>query len=204
MLRAAMLKLREFLRREDGSIAVEAILMFPMLSWCYLATFVYFDGFRAQATTLKAAYTISDALSRETDPITNNYLTAAYRLHLFLTSSNYPTKLQVSEIVFDRNAADDADDDAHRGTFKVVWTQTRGGADPLDDATLKAMRDSIPTLPDGGKTILVQSWVIYEPVFSVGLEAFTFHNFVFTPPRFAQQLCWSTVNSNWTSANLTC
>ncbi len=204
MLRSVFQSLRHFLRREDGTVSVEAVLMFPILAWCYMATFVYFDGFRAQSTTLKAAYTVADALSRETDPITPNYLSALYRLHLFLTTSDAPTRLRVTEIVYNRYGEDDHDDNDHRGRFEVVWSQTKGNVTPMTTSTLKYFRDQIPTMPNGGKTIIVESWVDYSPIFNVGLDDFTFENFIVTPPRFASQLCWSTRNTGWTSASLTC
>ena len=175
----------QFFRREDGGIAVEAILMFPLLTWGLLATFIYFDAFRSKATNIKASYTISDAISRETDYITPDYLDSMYRLHEGLTSSNHDTKVRVTLLRFD--AANDE--------YKVVWSKDRGNAGELDTDQVALMRSRLPVMPDNEVLILYQSWVVYEPAFSIGLDAFTFENTVFTRPRFSpDQLCYNTVN----------
>ena len=93
--------LTRFTRDEEGGIAVETALIFPMLCWGYLATFVYFNAFHTQNTTLKAAYTISDQISRETGYITPSYLKGLYRLHEVLTNSNEPTVMRLSVIEYD-------------------------------------------------------------------------------------------------------
>lgn len=184
--------LRRFRRDDEGSIAVEAILVFPLLFWSVLATFVYFDAFRSQSNNVKAAYTISDALSRETGYITPEYLTSLYRLHEGLTTSNHNTKIRVTIIRYD----------ADQDKYSVVWSQQRGGAGRLNTPMVEAMRDQLPVMPDNEILILYQNWIVYEPIFSIGLEAFTFENMVFTRPRFTpEQLCWNSENDgNYTTA----
>ena len=56
----------DFARREDGVIALEAMIMMPLLFWTFLALFSIFDTFRIYAANQKAAFTVSDAISRET------------------------------------------------------------------------------------------------------------------------------------------
>ena len=171
----------KFHHEEDGGIAVESVLVFPMLTWAYLATFVYFDAFRSQSTALKAAYTISDALSRETDYITNQYVTSVWRLHRFLTITSQRTKLRISVITFD------ADDDR----YYVIWSRNKGAMGNLNDGNISNIEDQLPVMPDGEIVIVVQTEVVYEPIFSIGLEAFVFENLIVTRPRFASQLCYS-------------
>ncbi len=185
---------RGFRRDQDGSISVEAVLIFPLLCWAYLGTFVFFDAFKAQSTAVKSTYTISDVLSRETSAFTPNYLSALWRLQKFLTTSNQEPRLRISEITF--NEA--------QNKYSVVWSQVRGTLPALTTARLQNYLSQIPVMPDGEKVVIVETWVVYEPVFTIGLNAFVFQNFVVTRPRFAPQLCWSTVNSNYTSADLTC
>lgn len=175
---------RRFRRDEKGSIIAESVIMFPTLFCAVLATFVFFDAFRNQAINLKAAYKISDAISRETQTIDNTYLVNTWRLHRFLTSSPTLTKLRVSIIQYTL-----ADDD-----YSVVWSRNKGGAGDLSDGMLDGMvaAEQIPVMPDGEVLILVQTWVDYEPSFTIGLGAFTFENTVFTRPRFApEQICYS-------------
>lgn len=177
--------LRRFRRDDEGSIAVEAILVFPVLFWAVLATFVYFDAFRSQSNNLKAAYTISDALSRETGYVTPEYLSSLYRLQEALTSSNHDTKVRVTVVRYDGNL----------DRYDVVWSQQEGGASLLTSARLETMRDRLPVMPHNEILILYENWIAYEPIFSIGLDAFTFQNLVFTRPRFTpEQLCWNSVN----------
>ena len=61
--------IRKTLKDEKGSFSVEAILMFPMLVWAFMAMYVFFEGLRESNINLKATYTVADLLSRETDLI---------------------------------------------------------------------------------------------------------------------------------------
>jgi len=177
MLKFIKSKFRSFRREEEGAMVVEAMIMFPTLFAAVIATFVFFDAFRNQSINLKAAYTISDALSREEQYITSRFLTNTWRVHRFLTNSDALTKLRVSLIQYD------LDDDE----YSVVWSRPRGGAGALNNGGLATMvsNDEVPVMPDGEALILVQTWVDYEPNFSIGLGSFTFENTVFTRPRFA-------------------
>ena len=185
--------LGRFLFKEDGGMAVETVLVFPMLCWAYLATFVYFDAFRVQSTTAKAAYTISDQLSRETNYITPNYLDAVYRLHEFLTTSNQDTDLRVSVIRY-------TDDNG----YEVRWSKTRGLVAELQTADLNSISDQLPVMPDNEVVVVVENWLDYEPAFTVGLGDFTFNNLVVTRPRFnSAQVCWNN-SENGDTAQATC
>ncbi|AKS46790.1 Flp pilus assembly protein TadG [Octadecabacter temperatus] len=176
-------KLRRFRREEEGAMVVEAMIMFPTLFACVIATFVFFDAFRNQSINLKAAYTISDALSREDQGITNTFITNTWLVHRFLTNSEALTKLRVTLVKY----VDDTDDEVDNGEHIAVWSVEKGGAGTLTDAEVQMMNanNEIPVMPDGETLILVQTWVDYEPNFSIGLGAFTFENTIFTRPRAA-------------------
>lgn len=186
--------MRKFRRNEEGSIAIEAVLIFPILCWAYLGTFVFFDAFRTQSNSVKATYTIADMLSREDDAFTPNYMSALWRLQKFLTTSNKEPRLRISEVQFS----------AAQNKNIVIWSQTRGTVPVMTTARLQNYTDQIPFMPDGEKVVIVETWLVYEPIFTFGLDAMVFQSFIATRPRFASQLCWSTVNNNWTPANLTC
>ena len=174
---------RRFTRSEQGSISVEAMLVFPVLLWCYLGTFVFFDAFRSQSTNLKAAYTIGDTLSRETGYVTPIYMDSLFALQKFLVDEdNGIAQLRVS--VYRYRASDN--------TYRVNWSQTRGGAVALTDTLLAQLRTNLPRMPNNEIAILVETWVGYHPTYSVGLQDFTFNDLVVTRPRFAAQLCRNT------------
>ena len=175
--------LRRFTKSEDGSISVEAMLILPILVWCYLGTFVFFDAYRSQSTNLKAAYTIGDTLSRETGYVTPIYMDSLSNLQKFLVDeANGIARLRVS--VYRYQAADN--------TYRVNWSQTRGGGVQLTDSLLAQLRPNLPRMPNNEIAILVETWVGYHPTYSVGLQDFTFTDLVVTRPRFAAQLCKNT------------
>jgi hypothetical protein len=189
--------LRRFTSSEDGSISVEAMLILPILVWCYLATFVFFDAYRAQSTNLKAAYTIGDAISREPSDITPAYLDSLYRLLALLVDEDNSI-MQLRVTVYRYQSSDDS--------YRVNWSRVRGGGVQMTDATLTSpiVRSRLPRMSNGDIAILVETQVGYSPAFSVGLQDFTFEDFVVTRPRIGGgQICTNSSNSG-TFATRTC
>jgi hypothetical protein len=184
---------QRFRRDETGSITVESMLILPILIWCYLGTFVFFDGFRAQSINIKAGYTLGDTLSRETGYVTPEYMDSLFSLQQFLVDTVEPVQLRIT--VFRYTASDDS--------YRVRWSQARGGATALTTAGLGTLRDFLPDMADNDIAILTETWVGYEPAFDVGIQPFTFSDLVVTRPRFASQLCWNSVNDG-TLATATC
>lgn len=177
--------MRRFMRSEEGSISVEAMLILPILVWCYLGTFVFFDAFRSQSTNLKAAYTIGDTLSRETEYITPAYMDSLSALQTFLVDEdNGMARLRVSVYRFQESD----------NTYRVNWSRTRGGGLQLTDTMLADLRSNLPRMLNAEIAILVETWVGYHPTYSVGLQDFTFTDLVVTRPRFAGQLCANITN----------
>ncbi|GGL72836.1 TadE/TadG family type IV pilus assembly protein [Wenxinia marina] len=171
------------LRAEEGSVTVEAVIMLPALIWCYLGTFVFFDAYRAQTVNIKTGYTIGDTLSREQTLITERYIDSLYELQTLAVNTDQDVALRVTVIGYD------ADEDA----FTVAWSRTRGGPDELDAATVNAARDRIPTMSEVDHTIVVETWVDYAPAFQVGIDPFTFEDFVTVRPRSGGTLCFDPV-----------
>jgi len=180
MLKTTLIRLRMFGADLKGSLSVETVLIFPVLSWCYIAMFIYFDAFRAQSTNLKAAYTISDMLSRELDPVNASYLDGLNQVFDYLTNTAKPTWIRVTVVTWD---------DTNK-VFKVQWSHATKNRPSLTNATISQISDQIPVMPEADSVIVVETTMAYEPAFSVGLGAFTFDNLVVTRPRFAGQLKW--------------
>ena len=88
--------LAALLADEDGSVTIEALLIFPLLCWAYLGTFVFFDGVHAQAVNVRTAYTVGDILSRETTPITPELVDSMYSLQGLLQGGDQPRRLRVT------------------------------------------------------------------------------------------------------------
>lgn len=73
--------------------------------------------------------------------------------------------------------------------------RARGGGEDLDDKPVTRIglqASDIPVMPNNEILIVVQTEVVYEPYFNVGLDAFMFKNTSYTRPRFApDNICYS-------------
>lgn len=174
-------RLKVFAEDRRGSVTVEAVIMLPLLFWAYCALFSFFDAYRQTSINQKAAYTISDALSRETAPIDDEYLDAMRDMLQFLTRSGSERRLRVSVIRYDANTT----------THTVEWSQTRGTVSALSGGDLGTMAHNLPVMVDEERLILVETWTDYVAPFNIGLNDTTIPTFVFTRPRFAPQLLFS-------------
>ncbi|MEP5154008.1 hypothetical protein [Planktotalea sp.] len=174
-------KLRDFARETKGSASVEAAIIFPVVFWAYAASFTYYEAYRAQTVAEKAAYTVSDMLSRETLAITPEYMTNARNIYKDLSGLNPgETALRVTLLRWDEEDL----------TFTVDWSEHRGDIPQLSDLDVTDYDELLPPLVDNERIILVETASDYDPAFSVGLAPRTIETFVFTRPRFAPQLVW--------------
>lgn len=176
----------DFLRREDGVIAIEAMIITPVIFWTFLSMFSFFDAFRTYGANQKAAFTVGDAISRETVPIDDEYLTGVRQLFSYLSLSDDDTTIRVSSIYYD------ADEDRHY----VDWSEVKGsGQSSLSSGTVSSWQDRLPIMVDNERIVVVETWAEYDPPFATGLEQREIQNFVFTRPRYAPRVCWEDCNS---------
>lgn len=176
-------RLRAFFRDTNGSVSVEFVLVMPFLFWAFMATYVYFDGYRQSVVNLKAAYAIGDLISRETQAINDDYIDSMEAVLQLMTRSNMPIKLLVTVIRWD-----EADQ-----RYYVDWSKNRGYASPRTNADLLDLAAKLPVMPNGERVILVETQGKYVPLFDIGMGTKYLENFVFTRPRFAPQVAWSDV-----------
>lgn len=174
--------LRGFRDEDRGSIAVETIIIIPILFWGYLSMFAIFDAYRQHAINQKAAYTLGDVISRETTPIDNNYLNGAREMLAYLTANDTAdVALRVTSVTYD------ADNDE----YTRFWSEKKGWMPALNNEAIQALRDDLPVMPDNETVVVVETFVKYDPPFNTGLQNREIHNFVFTRPRYAPQVLWS-------------
>ena len=169
--------------REDrsGSVSVETVMVLPILTWWYVASFVFFDGYKAYNRSVKAAYTVSDMLSRQTDAVNDTYLENLSDVYDYMTLATHPSWLRVSQIRWK----------ASKNKYKVDWSFGTDGNndDRLRNSDMAGIAERLPPLVNGERILLVESFTSFTPVFAVGLSPqITFENFVVTSPRFAPQL----------------
>lgn len=173
-------EIRRFLADdESGSFSIEAMLMFPMLTWGYIAMYTFFEGLREHNINLKAAYTVADLLSRETEVIDQSYLNGMNGIFGWLTRSNNAVSLRVTVVRYD------ADADNH----VLEWSRGTNGRISLNQEQMRAsLSPHIPILADADTAIVVETWAHYSPPIDMGMEAQDIYNVVVTAPRFAEQL----------------
>jgi len=174
--------LTRFLRNDEGSLSVEAALMLPVLCTFYVGTFVWFDSFRVQNTNLKAAYTISDMISRESE-VDQSYLNDLNRVLDYLTYSNHPTYARVTTM----KCVDDCDKEESR-ELEICWSWATPGRTKHDASSIQQFIPRIPLMPLGDTIVLTESFMAYEPIFDVGITPTSFEMLVVTRPRFSPDI----------------
>ncbi|OED47033.1 TadE/TadG family type IV pilus assembly protein [Leisingera sp. S232] len=169
-------RLRSFRRLTDGNVSIEFALYAPLLLVVFAAIYTFFDAFRRDSVNLKAAFTISDLISRETTAINDDYLDSMYEMAKLLIRQDTELGMRVSVVHWD-------EDDAK---FYVDWSEVRGTSDSSwTDGTINNVSEQLPDMPDQERVILVETFNEVDPFFDVGLPTLNLDNFVFTRPRFA-------------------
>lgn len=172
-----------FLRECRGSVSVETVIVMPMLILA-LGMVVLLSGmFRSQTVSTKAAYTISDTLSRRVDPVDAAYLDGLAQLHRYLSQAQHDVSLRVSSVAFDV----DADE------YFVIWSYNPSGDGVLTTETINLGIDArLPTLATGETLILVEAGTQWRSFLPQVLADRDFNQIVFTRPRFTPQLRFDT------------
>ena len=166
---------RRFGRDESGVLMAEAIIVLPFMLWSYLALFVYWDSFRSVNTSQKAAYTISDMISREMRPLPTNYITGMRDLMRYLIDNDQTVRIRVTSVTWSET----------NERLEVHWSRSPDNAVPLlTTTTLQTYAPRIPKMAGGDFVTIVETWVSYHPAFEVGMDDEEIKQFVVTRPRF--------------------
>lgn len=167
--------LRAFARDEGGSIVAEAVIVLPLFLWAYIALFVYWDAFRSMNTVQKAAFTVSDMISREQIGITSDYIDGMRDVAEYLIDENQDIRMRVTSATW----SDDND------RFEVHWSASPGNTmTPQTTASLQDYISQIPTMSAGDFVIILEMEVDYTPGFNTYMSDQVFRQFIVTRPRF--------------------
>lgn len=168
--------LLRFGRARCGAVAFEAVIILPVLIWTYTASFVFFDAYRVYNSSVKATYSVADALSRQTNTVHFYDVQGLARVFRHLIRNGDSARLRVTQIYWD--GAD----------YRVDWSFVTDNDARLFDAQMGALSDRLPPLMTNERILLVESFVPYDPAFGMGLQFLTFENFTVTRPRYANQV----------------
>lgn len=181
-----------FGRDEDASVTVEAVIILPILLWAFLATYSWFDAYRAKSLSLKANYAVSDLMSRETRVLDMDYLNGAEQVYEYLTRSGTDAWIRVT-VVHCVKRCDKANRKLERDWSKATDNMpTYTNQDVMDH-----LEATVPVIPSGERVIVVETSMVYQPPFSqnlTGIGRMTLRDVVMTRPRFAPQLCFAGEN----------
>ncbi|MGB3313786.1 MAG: pilus assembly protein [Albidovulum sp.] len=169
------LRTRDFASDTDGNMAVEGLLASTILIWWYVASFQFFDTFRQKNTNLKAAYTIADLTSRQTNAINADFIEGLNTLFDYLTTSDEPTWIRISSVLWDE------DEDR----YDIAWSYATGEAEGHSTESIQLKANRIPVMPAGDTVILVETYMHFDPRFNVGIDERWLTTFIATRPRFA-------------------
>lgn len=156
-----------FWRSDSGIISTEVIIMTPLLVWVFLSLFVWWDAFRVKNTAVKATVAIADMISRESAPINNGYIDGMARIYRYATSAREETWLRVTLLQYH----EDSD------SYRRVWSRSTNPAEaPVHTAeSIAQMRRALPRIVDADTLMLVETWQIWTPSFTVGLPRQLFY-----------------------------
>ncbi len=173
--------LKRFARREEGNITLELVFIIPALFWIFLVQFAIFDAYRQHAINQKAAYSIGDIVSRQTDPIDPDFMNGMRSMLKYLThSTNSDTSIRVSSLKYDAN----------KDIYKRDWSKVKGNIPNLSNNDVKNWHGRLPVMIHNERVVVVETFVDYDPPFDTGIGAHTIENFVVTSPRYAPSVKW--------------
>jgi hypothetical protein len=191
---------RGFLRNENGGPLVEFLLVLPMLIWALIALIIFWDVFRTMNTAQKAAYSISDVISRQEDNLTPAFVDGMQDVFEYLMINNVNEgKIRITSVIYDESEDE---------FIKVFSVSPGNKVEPYSDADLQspAFRDRIPQMDDMDSVVVVETSVDYIypfrlPFIDAGVVFVdentprtmqTFSEFVVTRPRFRARICLET------------
>ena len=182
-IRSFKKRLAAKLGAEDGTVSVEAVLVFPLLIWALTATVVFFDAFKTLHLCQNASYAVADMLSRESVAIDDDYLTAMHEVFAHLAKGDGGTSsLRVT--VVHRGLDADGNDEG----VTLFWSEGVNGAQRY--ANLNVLEDRIPTMQIGDYLVVVETEHEWAPAFAVGLASYRFREVGISRTRFATRLCY--------------
>lgn len=187
MLKPVWTYLRRFARDTSATVAVEVAIMLPALMWTFGATLVIFNGFEQKSRIQRAAYTISDMLSRESALIDADIINGSKELFDFLAQSDTRTSIRVSSIQYIAQGDD----------YRVNWSDERGRHfNRLPVGKINSLRAKLPVMANMETVILVETHSVFEPVFSIGIGDTDIETFVFTRPRFVPRMAFDDIEGS--------
>ncbi|MFN4153663.1 MAG: TadE/TadG family type IV pilus assembly protein [Paracoccaceae bacterium] len=186
LLQRVRRSLRGFYRNEDGLASVEMFLMLPIYLFCIIGTFTYWDAFDVANRSQKAAYSVSDLVTRKQDNVTEAYVTGMFNTMQYMMGPSLPTRTRITSVFYSES----------RNRYEVLWSRSSIPTIPrLTTTTLSTIESHLPVMYDGDALIVVEANVEFTPMFSLttwameALQPRTMEHIIVTRPRFLPKIC---------------
>lgn len=198
-------RIRRFRDQEDGLVMTEFLIMLPLLIWGFIALFVYWDAFRTVNAAQKAAYSVSDLISRQNE-VDTTFINGMQTVTEYLVADSPGVRIRITSVKYKE------DDDR----LYILFSRSPGNKMPRltnSDINDPSFRDRIPLMANQDSVVIVETEVDYIPgewsfrksltpnndpesgrwlFIDVGIPASTFRNFVVTRPRYHNlQVCFT-------------
>lgn len=182
-------RLRGLRRDERGTVAVETVIVAPLLILGLFFSYEAYGLFRQQSLRDKATYAVADILSRETAIVTDTYIDNVKRV-FDMMAGNSDSQLRISVVRY-RNTPSQGIDE-----FDLRWSEVRGEGpmSAMTDTEVRDAHDTFPIMQDGEEIIFVESRGRFASPVTTGYFTNSLLNTeMFVIPRFAPQICFTGV-----------
>ncbi|MFN3822575.1 MAG: TadE/TadG family type IV pilus assembly protein [Pseudorhodobacter sp.] len=171
---------RRFAKDEGGNVILETLIALPMLIWAHAALFAYWDAYRTINTVQKAAYTVSDLISRQQGSVNNAYLNGMRTTMNYLLDDDQAGTMRITSYRWSEI----------NDRYEVIWSNSNiSGKPALTTAAIANLTGALPNMSDGDSAILLETRVPYTPPLRFGLEPTNIEQFIVTRPRFLPRIC---------------
>ncbi len=168
-------RLARFLREESGVMLAETVIILPLLIWAFIGLYAYWDAYRSVTMVQKAAYTISDMITRENDVIDDSYIVGMDTVMEYLVDNDQDVSTRVTSVAWSES----------NQRFEVHWSRALGTAmAPLTTATLQGFNTQIPAMAEGDFAMIIEVNVSFDAAFDFGISEDFLSEFIVTRPRF--------------------
>lgn len=169
-------RVKHFLRDTRAAVALETLLITPMLVWALVASFVFFDAYRVYSTSVKATYMVADMLSRQTNDVIPHDIQGMANVIDTIIRGAGDVQMRTTQVAVINDV------------YVVEWSHAVNGAARLFTANIPDIQDRLPNMPNGERIVLVETFVGYQAPFNIGLTVLRFDNFTVVRPRYAGQV----------------
>ncbi|MEM7471313.1 MAG: pilus assembly protein [Pseudomonadota bacterium] len=163
-------------KRDEGTVTVEFAIMAPLLAGFYVAMFVWFDAYRQKTLIMKASYAISDVFSRQVQ-VDEAFMDNMVDMMDYMIPSHAKPRMRVSLIEYNTGEAGST-------PYRLRWSYGPHGMTDLTQLDLDADTSWLPIMSHLDAVVVVETAVLYQPIFRVGIDPKVHRNTFVTRPRF--------------------